>query len=139
MKNPVFLWAHKSSDPPIGKVVAISKEANPAALVARVQFADAETYPFADQIYRLYKAGHLKSVSVGFRPLEDPKPVMDEESGRMTGYEFTSQELLELSAVQAPANSDCVSRAITDGLIASTDAAKYVRYRCGARRGHSRE
>src|ERR1700719_2972627 len=42
----------------------------------------------------------------------------------MSGYEFTSQELLELSAVPLPANPDCVSRAIDSGIITTADVAK---------------
>ena len=41
--------------------------------------------------------------NVGLRPLEAPEPILDDE-GRFRGYDFTSQELLELSAVAVPAN-----------------------------------
>lgn len=118
------LWAHQSSAPPIGKTVSISKEMNPPALVQKVQFADAATYPFADEVYKLYRGGYLKSVSVGFRPLDPPKPILNEE-GNFSGYEFTSAELLELSCVNVPANPDAVSRAIQKGVIASNDAARF--------------
>src|ERR1700674_5500045 len=33
MQNPVFLWAHRSTDPPIGKTVSLTTETNPPALV----------------------------------------------------------------------------------------------------------
>ena len=56
-KNPVFLWAHNASEPPIGRTVDIATEKNPPALIHRVQFADAATSPFADQVFRLYKGG----------------------------------------------------------------------------------
>lgn len=113
-KNPVFLWGHKSSEPPIGKCVDIRTENNPPALVQRIQFADAATYPFADTIFNLYKGGFMRAVSVGFMPTEQPTPLTDLE-GRFSGYEFNGQELLELSAVPIPANADCLARAVQKG------------------------
>jgi hypothetical protein len=50
----------------------------------------------------------LRAVSVGFMPLEMTRYV--DLEGHMTGYEFTSQELLELSAVPIPANPEALAR-----------------------------
>ncbi len=83
-KNPVFLWGHRSGDPPIGKTVRIWTETNPPALVHDIQFATKEVYPFADTIYKLYKGGFLRATSVGFMPLEAPKPLMDADTGRVS-------------------------------------------------------
>jgi uncharacterized protein len=116
-KNPVFLWAHRSGEPPIGRCVDCKTEANPPALVQKIQFADKQTYEFADTIFNLYKGGFLNAVSVGFMPLEMPKRIADQE-GNGDGYEFTSQELLELSAVPVPANADCLARAVSKGFAA---------------------
>jgi len=124
LRNPVFLWAHRSGDPPIGKTVKLSIETNPPALVQTVEFADAKTYPFADTVFQLYRNGFMKSVSVGFRPLEKPKFITSEETGAVTGYEFTSQELLELSAVPIPANPEAVARAVGDGIVLAADVEK---------------
>jgi Caudovirus prohead serine protease len=124
-RNPVFLWSHKSSEPPIGRTLDVHVESTPiAALVQRVQFADAATYPFADQIFRLYQGKFLNSVSVGFIPLEPPTPILDADGRSTGGYEFTSQELLELSAVPLPANPECVSRAIDSGIITKEDVER---------------
>lgn len=116
-KNPVFLWGHRQSDPPIGKCVSIHTESDPPALVQEIEFATKEIYPWADTIYKLYKGGFLKAVSVGFLPLEDPQPIIDEKTGDRTGEEFTRQELLELSAVSVPANPEALGRAVTKGII----------------------
>lgn len=113
LRNPIFLWGHRSGEPPIGKCVDLRIETNPPALVQKVQFADAATYPFADTIFKLYAGRFLNAVSVGFMPLE-MQPFVDLE-GHMSGYEFLSQELLELSAVPIPANADCVARAVQKG------------------------
>ena len=104
-KNPVFLWAHRYDEPPIGKCTKIESS---GSLVMDIEFADAETYPFADIVYRLYLGGFLNAVSVGFIPIEwetggkkegDPKKV------------FTKQELLELSAVPVPSNPEALQQA----------------------------
>jgi HK97 family phage prohead protease len=123
MKNPVVLWSHKSTDPPIGRTISLKTESNPPALVQTVEFATKETYPFADQIFQLYKNGFLRSVSVGFRPTASPNMIRDDD-GDLTGFEFTSQELLELSCVPLPANPDAVARAVGAGYITQADVDK---------------
>ena len=125
MRNPVFLWAHRSQDPPIGKCVSIITEMTPTpALLQTIEFADASTYPFADSIFNLYRGGFLKSVSVGFRPTVAPKPLYDAEGFQTGGMEFNGQELLELSAVPLPANPDAVARMISDGTVTKADAER---------------
>jgi hypothetical protein len=113
--NPIFLWAHRSGEPPIGKCVGIHVESNPPALVQKIEFADAATYTFADTVFNLYKGGFLNAVSVGFMPLEDPKRLLDADGNWTYGYEFTSQELLELSAVPVPANPEALARCVEKG------------------------
>lgn len=125
-KNPVFLFGHRSMDPPIGKSIAIGIETSPKpALVQTIEFADKATYPFADTVFQLYKNKFMNAVSVGFRTLEPPNMIRD-ESGAITGMEFVGQELLELSAVVLPANTDAVARAhATDsGIISAEDLEK---------------
>ena len=92
----------------------------------RVQFADAKTYPFADQIFRLYQGKFMSAVSVGFIPLEQPEPILDADGRSTGGYEFTSQELLEFSAVPIPANHEAVARVLLDERIVSYDDAAKV-------------
>jgi len=123
-RNPVFLWAHRSGEPPIGKCVEVRTEENPPALVQKVEFADAETYPFASTIFNLYKGKFLRAVSVGFMPLEHPKAIRDENNDQMTGWEFTNQELLELSAVPVPANPEAVARMVSKGFGTEADLGR---------------
>jgi hypothetical protein len=113
--NPVVLWGHRASEPAVGKTVKIWIEQSPRpALVQVIEFATKEANPLADVLWRLYKDGFMSAVSVGFLPLEQPTPISDLESNTV-GYEFTSQELLELSLVSIPANSECLTRARTKG------------------------
>jgi hypothetical protein len=118
-KNPIFMWNHKSGEPPIGKCVEIHTESSPPSLVQTIQFADAATYGFADTVFRLYAGRYLNAVSVGFLPLESPTPIQDLEG--FTGYEFSAMELLELSACPLPANSECLARAVNKGGFSETD------------------
>lgn len=113
MKNPVFLWGHRSGDPPIGKCVELHMEGgSKPALVQKIEFASKDVYPFADTIYQLYKGKFMNAVSVGFMPLERPKPIMDKDGEETGGYEFSNQELMELSAVPIPANAEALQRAV---------------------------
>ena len=104
-KNPVLLWAHSHSEPPVGRVVSMSvKDGN---LVAdRVEFTTDEVNPFGAKVGRMVKAGFLNAVSVGFLPSKfEPRKSSD---GSFTGYNFQEQELLELSVVPVPANPEAL-------------------------------
>jgi hypothetical protein len=99
LKNPVYLWAHDSLSPPIGRVTKIA--ADGALLRATVQYADADAYPFADTIFRLTKGGYINASSVSWLPI---KWRYAADKGRAPGaIDFLEQELLEASAVPLPA------------------------------------
>ena len=105
-KNPVFLWGHDSTQPPIGKVISIAVKNN--QLVATVQFATKDVYPFADTIFQLYRGGFLHAVSVGFLVSEYEIIVSDDDPSSPIGAVFTAMELLEISAVPIPANPEAL-------------------------------
>ena len=105
-KNPVFLWAHQYSQPPIGKAVDVWTEGH--SLMASVRFAPTE---FAQQIAALYQGGYQKGVSVGFRPLEFEMR-RDTKTGEVLGINFISQELLEISAAPVPANQNALRKGL---------------------------
>jgi HK97 family phage prohead protease len=105
-KNPVFLWDHNSSIPPIGKVLSVIKEN--MSLVFTVQFASKNVSEFADSIFESFKEGFLNAVSVGFLPKEFDL-IRNAETDEITGFRFTRQELLELSAVSIPAHQDALA------------------------------
>jgi HK97 family phage prohead protease len=107
-KNPVVLWAHDHRQPPVGQALSVGVDGD--ALVASAKFADAETYAFADTVYRLLKKGFLRATSVGFFPKEW---TYDEDR---KGYNFIANELFEFSIVPVPANPDALSLAIKDGI-----------------------
>lgn len=109
--NPVFLWCHQTSEPPIGRVVTVG--AKGSRLVGSVEFADADTYPFADTIFRLMKGGYLNAVSVQWAPLEWK---WSSDKDRPGGIDFSRQELLEVSAVPVPALPTALATARGQGI-----------------------
>ena len=110
-KNPVVLWAHQYDSPPIGKALSINLKGKKT--IARVLFADAETYEFADTIYRLAKGGFLNTVSVGFIPMEWE----DGDGEKVPRRTYTKQELLEFSIVPVPSNPEALVSAREAGII----------------------
>jgi len=107
-KNPVFLWNHDASIPPIGrvtKILVVGKEVR-----FDVQFASAKTNEFADLIFNSFKDGFLSAVSVGFL-VKDLEPIFSDD-GFLVGLDILRQELLELSAVAIPAHQDALAASI---------------------------
>ena len=110
-KNPVLLWAHDYTLPPVGKVGACVVEGGKLKAKA-VEFIDRELSEFAWSIGQMYRKGFLNAVSVGFAP--------QEFAPCETGFEFKRQELLELSAVPVPANANALVEARSLGLLVPT-------------------
>jgi HK97 family phage prohead protease len=96
-KNPVILWAHDHSEPAIGtaKKVWIEGAGKKAKLMIQPVLHDVTEK--ARAIKALVDQGIIKTLSVGFRPLESPD-----------GVTFTQNELLEVSMVNVPANADAM-------------------------------
>ena len=126
--NPIFLWAHNSSLPPLGRAVSVKKTAD--ALVFQIKFASREEYggewpaiaPSPETIYNLYLNGYLRATSVGFSCVEREPIVDTKNDGRQTGWRFLKQELYELSAVPVPANPEALMLAVQKGLITQAEA-----------------
>lgn len=103
-KNPVMLWAHDHSMPAIGvaKNIRVTKSSGTPQLVFEPQLHDLT--PEAAAIKAMYEGytdangdTHdpiLNSFSVGFRPVDTD------------GNTYTKSELLEISAVNVPANPE---------------------------------
>jgi phage head maturation protease len=134
-KNPVILWAHDSSSPPIAK--AIKTWVENKKLMVKGLFAPT---PFAQELRALVEEGFLNTVSVGFLPLiEDEKGQIEIEEKmyrRATDEEvkdinkgvyregeiFKYQELLEVSWVDVPALPTALVTARELGLSLMTKA-----------------
>jgi HK97 family phage prohead protease len=111
-KNPVFLWSHNAWEPPIGRVTRIKKvRGKKARLEVDVEFAGLEQlHDLAEQIHLLYRDGFLKAVSVGFRVIERREPTEEETQSGARGV-VTKAELMEISAVTVPADTDALVQA----------------------------
>jgi HK97 family phage prohead protease len=110
-KNPVFLWAHRYDQPPVGRATKV--KVKDGQLVFDVEFAPRETYEFADTIYKLYKGGFLHATSVGFLPID-----FEDGDGQKTPRRtFKKQELLELSGCPVPSQPDALRLACDSGVV----------------------
>lgn len=100
--NPIVLWSHLPEHP-VGTVGEIGiKGGN---LQALVDFAPEGASEKADEVCRLVKGGIIKSVSVGFDPIE-MEPM---NPARPRGPQrYMRSKLLELSFVAIPCNPDAV-------------------------------
>jgi HK97 family phage prohead protease len=112
VRNPVALWAHDSSAPPIGNGKNVDVEG--ARLMGDIEFAPPETYQFADTIYRLLLGKFLRAVSVGFMPTKHRLVQNDPE--RPWGIDFLEQSLLEISVCPVPANPNALAEARRKGI-----------------------
>jgi HK97 family phage prohead protease len=93
-----LLWQHDSGMP-IGTVTGMTVADTGITIKATVSLV---TRRIQDQ-WALIKAGLVRGLSIGFRPLES-EPV--DGKSVWNGERFTSWEFLELSAVTIPANAD---------------------------------
>jgi len=109
IKNPVVLFGHDHSIPPIGKALSIALEGD--KLVALAQFADRETHALADTVFRLFAGGFMSATSVGFIPRKWSIP-----SERDYGIDFVEQDLIEFSAVGVPSNPEALVQARSKGV-----------------------
>lgn len=93
-KNPVLLWSHNHDIPAIGtaKNIRVDGTGKKAQLIFEPIFHDYT--PEAQAIKKMFEEKILNSFSVGFKPLDTD------------GNTYTKQELLEISAVNVPANPE---------------------------------
>jgi hypothetical protein len=106
IENPVVLWAHDGSQPPIARALPESVKVIGGRLMATAKFATKDEYPFADTIFQLYKGGYLNATSVGFAPTE--MELIEGETPGEVGFKFLKQTLLEYSAVPIPSNPEAL-------------------------------
>lgn len=118
-----FLWSHDAGGLPIGtiekvyfgKVTIDGKKYN--SMGEQIRYHEEDINPFAEVVWRLDEARKLPATSIGFRPLAMVYAGMDNGEGvaytaeelgvsERWGVRFLSNELLETSAVNVPANAD---------------------------------
>jgi HK97 family phage prohead protease len=99
LRNPIALFGHQGGFP-IGTWKNV--QVKDGALCGRLMMAAKGTSPRIDELRALLDAGILKSVSVGFSPIES-EPLV--KSG---GTRYIKSELIEVSLVSVPANPNAV-------------------------------
>lgn len=112
-KNPRVLWAHDDRGLPIAKATNI--QIQDKKLVFSPKFATAEMNPLAEQVFQMFKAGFLRAFSVRFDPIEWEE--IKQEDGKQSNSmfpprDYKSLELLEISAVNIPANPEALKSSV---------------------------
>ena len=99
-QNPVILWGHDHNEPAIGVSKKTWVEGKGADARLMIQPLIHDVTEKARAVKALVDMGVIKTLSVGFRPLESKD-----------GVTFDKNELLEVSMVNVPANSDAMMMA----------------------------
>tara|TARA_R110000824_G_scaffold171454_3_gene349082 strand:- start:12872 stop:13750 length:879 start_codon:yes stop_codon:yes gene_type:complete len=108
--NPVVVWAHDYSLPPVGRVLDIELKNN--ALIANIEWDDSPSNKLGQTVASQFKRGFLNAVSVGFTPgdsIERSKLDDDHPAYGKSGFLYTNNELMEISAVPIPAHRDAIA------------------------------
>ena len=121
-KNPVIMWAHDYSLPPIGKALWVKPDKD--GLLKLVEFAKTS---FADDIFYLYADGFLNAWSIGWRSLEWVESDSEAYEDILQNYDIqghpqriiTRADLYETSAVPLPADPDALTTKLKTGEIKS--------------------
>jgi len=106
--NPVALYAHDSTDFPIGLVTRREVVQGPSGpqLECTIQFSTEDLNPKAEQVWRNVKARVLRAVSVGFRP----RSVRYEKRNDRDVYVLSNNLLLEISVTPIGANYQALAK-----------------------------
>jgi HK97 family phage prohead protease len=132
--NPVALFGHDagSVENVIGRARNVRVEGS--RLVGDIEFMRAEVNPNAEAVFQMVKGGYLKTVSVGFAPIEWEAA---SDKSRPYGVNFKKQELLEISVVPIPANPNALIQAKAAGIAIERLGLKVkaqAEWKCGAER-----
>lgn len=106
--NPIVLFGHDASDVKNVVGTTVKTWVEDGNLMGEIKFADEGVNPNADIVRKLVESKILRTVSVGFRPLE-AKASSDPQ--RRGGFDFKKQELLEVSIVPVPALPSALAKA----------------------------
>lgn len=111
--NPIALFGHDSSsvENVIGRAKNVRIQGN--QLIGDIEFMEGSVNPTAEAVFQMVKGGWLKTVSVGFQPLDW---AASKDKGRPGGVDFKKQELLEISIVPIPANPNALGQARAAGV-----------------------
>lgn len=112
-KNPIILWVHDATSPPVAKASNIHIDPISKSLRSTAVFPSKDLYPFGNMVGRLYLNGFMRGASVGFMPLEYE---INKERDGFSPTDFKRQKLLEWSAVPVPSNPEGLAEARSAGI-----------------------
>lgn len=128
-KNPVLLWAHDYSLPPVGKVLWVKEQKN--GLKFMPKFAPTD---MGVELFELYQDGFLNTFSVGFIPKDFEED--EEETVQFMGWfgdifekpvlTYTDVELLEISCVPVPSCPAALVERMASGQIKAKGLVKAI-------------
>ena len=121
MRNPVVLWAHQRTMPPIGTCEKLTIQGD--RIIAETKFSASSI--FATDLFRLYAEGVLRGWSIGFIPTRiEPNRGYGKEP--VIGNTYSEWELLEYSAVPIPENPQALTLAVRKGFIRDADLRHWL-------------
>jgi len=123
-RNPVAVWAHDYTLPPVGRWVNVRVEGEPPVLRGEFQPVPADSaYELGRVVREQVRGGFIRAASVGFLPhdvtLRSRLPKDDPAHGEH-GFLLGDNELLEVSLVSVPANAHAIAEAGLDAWLAET-------------------
>jgi phage head maturation protease len=121
MRNPVVLWAHQRTMPPIGTCEKLTIDGD--RIIAETKFSASST--FASDLFRLYAEGVLRGWSIGFIPTR-VEPNRGTYKAPAIGNIYSEWELLEYSAVPIPENPQALTLAVRKGFIQDADLRHWL-------------
>jgi hypothetical protein len=117
LKNPIVIWNHIYSSPPIGKIEQL--QIKPDAIYGKIRFADTE---FAQEIWSLVKGGFLRTCSIGFiakealiagtQAFKDYVITNNMQISNLVKRIITKFIMIENSIVSIPSNQDALIMAV---------------------------
>lgn len=111
LKNPVVMWAHDYSQPPVAKALSLEIIAG-KGIRSTFQFPLWGTSQHSDTVRKLWAGGFLNAVSIGFIPLASEDIKSEDPNSWFTPQDYQEWELLEYSIVPIPANQEALRMAI---------------------------
>src|SRR4029077_16516382 len=106
IKSPPPVLFNHNSNQIVGRWEDIRQSGN--QLVGRIAWTNSDKWPMAQYIRDLVREGILRTVSVGFSPVER-QPLSKDASKEFGPWRFTKSELLECSLVAVPANPNAMA------------------------------
>jgi HK97 family phage prohead protease len=111
MRNPVVMWAHDYSLPPVAKAISLEIIAG-VGIKSAFQFAPWGANAQADTVRKLWAGGFLNAVSIGFIPTKSEDIKGENANDWFAPQDYLEWELLEYSIVPIPANQEALRMAI---------------------------